>query len=161
MPQTSWTHLNQLSFGLLCCSSGCWFPTKAKRVSFALSVSELINSLRGLAFVHEKTVRLSCVTRVRQHPPRSKSRSYRVQRQVSCEFSRMFTWNSLAATVGWPQRANETGVKKAAEPTMTASFQQKWQQRNGPFSQFFLHNTRTMPTVFVPASAKRKVCLGS
>ena len=44
---------------------------------------------------------------------------------------------------------------------MTASFRQKRQQENNPFSQFFLHNTRTMPMVFVPTSAKRKVHLGS
>ena len=46
-----------------------------------------------------------------------------------------------AATVGWPKQANSTGMKKAAEPTMAASFRRKWQQENDPFSRFFLHNT--------------------
>ena len=81
-------------------------------------------------------------------------------RQVSCERSGEFTWNLPAATVGWPQQANETGMKKAAEPTMTASFRQKRQRENDSFPQFFSHNTHTIPMVFVPASAKRKCAFG-
>ena len=38
---------------------------------------------------------------------------------------------------GWMTKANETGMKKAAEPTMTALFQQKRQQQKDPFTVLF------------------------
>ena len=43
-----------LSFGLLYYASWLQFPTEAKRVSFALSVPRMVNSLQGLAFVRQK-----------------------------------------------------------------------------------------------------------
>ena len=43
---------------------------------------------------------------------------------------------------------------------MVASFRRKWQQENDPFSRFFLHNTHTIPMVFVSASAKRNGVFG-
>ena len=47
-----WAH--HLSFGLLCYASWFQFPTKLKRVSFALPIPRMVNSLQGLAFVHQK-----------------------------------------------------------------------------------------------------------
>ena len=46
--------MNTLSFGLPCHASWVQFPTKAKRVSFALSVPRMVNSLQGLAFARQK-----------------------------------------------------------------------------------------------------------
>ena len=45
--------MNTLSFGLPCHASWVQFPTKAKRVSFALSVPRMVNSLQGLAFIRQ------------------------------------------------------------------------------------------------------------
>ena len=73
---------------------------------------------------------------------------------------RLGSYDTLVGFNFWPQQANETGMQKAAEPTMTALFRQKRQQENDPFSQFFLHNAHTIPMAFVPASAKRNGVFG-
>ena len=63
------------AFGLVTCRSdshatlvGVQFPTKAKRVSFALSVPKWSTPSKVWHLFVKKTVRLSCVARVRQQP---------------------------------------------------------------------------------------------
>ena len=63
-----------MSFGLPCCSGGGSISDQSKKSELCSVCSEMVNSLRGLSFVREKTVHLSCITCVRQHPPPSKSR---------------------------------------------------------------------------------------